>query len=133
MLPAEASGQISLWDQLLAIDNTPVENYSLEETTKIFKDYRKDTSKKTVLLTFRSAYNTEVWYRCPYCDMEERLCKYEESRLRSISENVSPQDFNEGIMSGDTLLEGEKSVLTQCRTCMLRGSARELLMSNVFS
>lgn len=133
MLPAEASGQISLWDQLLAIDNIAVENYSIDATTRIFKDLGSDSSKKTILLTLRSAHNTEVWYRCPYCEMHERLSKSEECRLREIYENVLPKDFNEGTMLGDSLVEGEKSILTQCRTCMLRGSARKLLESHIFS
>jgi hypothetical protein len=133
MLPAEASGQISLWDQLLAIDNIAVENYSLNETTRIFEVLGSDSSKKTVLLTLRSAHNTEVWYRCPYCDMDERLTKVEECRLKEIYKHVLPQDFNEGTILGDSLVEGEKSILTQCRTCMLRGSARKLLESNIFS
>lgn len=133
MLPAEASGQISLCDQLLAIDNIAVENYSRNETTRIFEDLGSDSSKKTILLTLRSAHNTEVWYRCPYCDMDERLTKAEEYRLREIYEHVLPKDFNEGTMLGDSLVEGEKSILTQCRTCMLRGSARKLLESNIFS
>lgn len=133
MLPAEASGQICLFDQLLAVDNISVINYSFEQTLQIFREFRSEPSKKSVLLTLRSALYTEIWYRCPYCDMEDRLTKSEELRLREIAEHVLPKDFDEGRMSGDSLLEGDKSVLTQCRTCLLRGSTRELLVSDAFS
>lgn len=133
LLPAEASGQIFLMDQLLAVDNTSVENHSKSAVTKVFSDCLKDTSRRAVILHVKSSHNREIWFRCPYCETEGKVQKEDHKRLGDIRNIIKDDDFDEGEVVGGSVLEGENSILILCVSCRLRGSAREMLQHDIFS
>lgn len=123
MLPAEHSGKIDLLDQLLAVDHTLIEKHTTQDVTKMFTDFLNDKTKKSVMLTVKSAQNGEVWFRCPYCEMEERMNGEEKLRLLGAHRNAS----------GNSIKTKDDNTLTACQTCRLKGSTDGMYLNGILA
>ena len=125
MLPAELSNKIGLLDQLLAVDHTIIEKYTTQDVTKMFTEFLNDKTKKSVMLTVKSAQNSDVWFRCPYCEMEERMKAEEKMRLLEAHRNA--------ISHGNGIKSKDDSTLTACETCRLKGSTDSMYLHGILT
>ena len=123
MLPAELSQKIGLLDQILAVDHTLIENYTTQAVTKLFTEYLNDKTRKSVMLTVKSAQSSEVWFRCPYCEMEERMNGEEKLRLLGAHRNAC----------GNLMKTKDDSTLTACQTCRLKGSTDGMYLNGILA
>lgn len=65
VLPAEESGQISLMDQLLAINGRPLAGKTTQQVNEMLT-----SSRLPVRLTIRSASKMNLVCKCPYCESD---------------------------------------------------------------
>ena len=131
MLPAELSQKIGLLDQILAVDHTLIENYTTQAVTKLFTEYLNDKTRKSVMLTVKSAQSSEVWFRCPYCDMEERISAGERLRLVEAHRNAITNGSANG--NGNVAKAKDDVTLTVCETCRLKGSTDSMFLNGILS
>jgi phage terminase large subunit GpA-like protein len=112
-LSAEACGQISLNDRIIALNNTIFKDLSIQEVRKSFLDASKDVSNQIAMVTIESSILHSTWYRCPHCDIEVCIYWEEEKKLRDI--------YDEKILNG---LEAD--LLCSCSTCGMSVTANNL-------
>lgn len=80
----EKSGIVFLMDRILAIEGVIIEKYSFDEIKVIIDDILNDAWREEVTLKIESPHRKNIFYKCPYCNIENQLCENQQNELRNL-------------------------------------------------